>query len=155
MQTRIRGGSRETEVKELAVRPRGRPSRSKAATTVTPVRNVPSTLRNAFAPAACGVTRVTAPSRVAERDLSSAIIVPAHCELVYAPDPRVLPKSSLGAAGSGRRYAGARLCLEWSIGNHLDLDADVNQEFVQHCRACRRIDREVFAEDGIETGKIT
>ena len=46
-QTSRSAGSRETEVKELAVKPIGRPSTSFAVTTVTPVRKEPKALRSA------------------------------------------------------------------------------------------------------------
>jgi len=45
MQTRINGGSRETDVKELTVSPQGTPSVSTIATTVTPVGKRRMTLR--------------------------------------------------------------------------------------------------------------
>ncbi|MCY1373605.1 hypothetical protein D9M69_608920 [compost metagenome] len=45
MHTRTSAGLRDTEVKELAVKPRGAPSASQAVTMVTPVMKVPKTLR--------------------------------------------------------------------------------------------------------------
>src|SRR5467141_3093827 len=45
-QTRISGGSSETEVKELAVMPRIFPGSRSTVITVTPVENWPSALRN-------------------------------------------------------------------------------------------------------------
>jgi hypothetical protein len=44
---RISGGSSDTELKELAVSPCGRPSLSTVVITVTPVTNAPSTCRRA------------------------------------------------------------------------------------------------------------
>src|SRR5215475_7686333 len=46
MQTSTSGGSSETEVKELAVKPRGRLSSSMAVTTVTPVTKQPKARRS-------------------------------------------------------------------------------------------------------------
>src|SRR5882672_3937679 len=46
MHTSTSGGSSETEVNELAVKPRGRPSPSIAVTTVTPVTKQPSARRS-------------------------------------------------------------------------------------------------------------
>jgi hypothetical protein len=45
MQTEAKGGSRDTETKELAARPAGSPSIS-AATAATPVGNAAKTLRS-------------------------------------------------------------------------------------------------------------
>ena len=42
------GGSRHTEVKELAVIPCTSPASSKVVTTVTPVANLPMALRKSF-----------------------------------------------------------------------------------------------------------
>ena len=46
MHTSTSGGSSETEAKELAVKPRGRPSPSTAVTTVTPVMKQPKARRS-------------------------------------------------------------------------------------------------------------
>ena len=46
MQTRSNGGSSETDVKELAVKPRGAPSASMVVTMVTPVMNAPKATQN-------------------------------------------------------------------------------------------------------------
>src|SRR6266852_7986345 len=50
MQTRTRGGWRETDVKALAVRPMGRPSLSTVVMMVTPEQKWPRTRRNSSAP---------------------------------------------------------------------------------------------------------
>src|SRR2546426_491993 len=44
---KTKGGSSDTELKLLTVRPTSRPAPSRAVTTVTPVVNAPSALRNA------------------------------------------------------------------------------------------------------------
>jgi len=56
MQTSTSGGSSETEVKALAVSPRGRPSRSRVVTMVTPAGKCRSADRNSLA-----VTGIGAP----------------------------------------------------------------------------------------------
>jgi len=43
----ISGGSSDTELNELTVRPIGSPLRARVATTATPVANMPSVSRNA------------------------------------------------------------------------------------------------------------
>ena len=48
IQNKTKGGSRETEEKEFAVRPWGMPDWSRVVTTVTPVAKFPKTLRNSL-----------------------------------------------------------------------------------------------------------
>src|ERR1700741_254645 len=53
MQTRISGGSSDTDVNEFAVKPRGEPSGWIVVTTVTPVTNAPSARRTSAMSKAC------------------------------------------------------------------------------------------------------
>jgi hypothetical protein len=48
MHTRTIGGSNDTDVNELAVKPARSPSASKVVTTVTPVMNCPAAFRNSI-----------------------------------------------------------------------------------------------------------
>src|SRR5438128_8126393 len=53
MHTRTSGGSSDTDVNELAVKPRGEPSGWIVVTTVTPVTNAPSARRNSARSKGC------------------------------------------------------------------------------------------------------
>src|SRR5277367_2952203 len=100
---RIRGGRIDTELKELTVRPIGRPSSPTEVTITTPVVNDPSTLRSLRGSKVC-------------RDGAGFITTSLSCVPLRASQPRQPGRSELFACLGSPSQQGE----PWSAGRARD-----------------------------------